>query len=546
MQKFFLALIIASSAQATIIDVNLGDNLQMAADTSQSGDTLLLQRGDHSTSLILRLHSLTIASSFVLDGDTSHISQTRLLPSDELLDTASCVIVHNLPTDTIRFIGVTVAEGIGTLDIGNQIVGGGILARQSHIVLNNCGIKNCSGESGGGIYIYGFPSWNPIASLTMVDCVIDSCTCGAWGGGVYANRVSVSLENCQFSGNQSFQDGGGLITLDCIAELDRCMFAGNAGTTGGAYLAGRRQVVRNCVFVNNSSDQFTYWAAHLSVNLGYFIVEGCYFGETDSPARSVNTCCDWRDTVVFRGNVLENNEDTALLRTRNFSSCGIMGEVSNCIFRNNVSGGSQIYVFCGSSVRIFENLFSENRSTSPLRPSVIRTGTQGRPEIFNNLIVGNFGQTIDYFVDYPATIDARQNWWGHETGPYHPTQNPFGQGDTILSDSVLFDPWLLSPPDTSTSVTHPRPETPANWKLMNVYPNPFNSELTISLAGIMGSDFSLKLYDTLGRVVAILHEGRGHGQMIHYSAPPSLATGVYFLQASEGPARNIKKVVFLK
>ncbi len=42
----------------------------------------------------------------------------------------------------------------------------------------------------------------------------------------------------------------------------------------------------------------------------------------------------------------------------------------------------------------------------------------------------------------PATwVDARFNWWGHASGPYHPTLNPAGQGVPV-SNGVYFQPWL--------------------------------------------------------------------------------------------------------
>ena len=41
-------------------------------------------------------------------------------------------------------------------------------------------------------------------------------------------------------------------------------------------------------------------------------------------------------------------------------------------------------------------------------------------------------------------FDARQNYWGDATGPYHPTLNTAGLGSTV-SDRVAFDPWLTNP-----------------------------------------------------------------------------------------------------
>jgi len=41
----------------------------------------------------------------------------------------------------------------------------------------------------------------------------------------------------------------------------------------------------------------------------------------------------------------------------------------------------------------------------------------------------------------PTTLDARNNWWGHSSGPYHPISNPNGSGVRV-GDRVNFIPWL--------------------------------------------------------------------------------------------------------
>jgi len=47
----------------------------------------------------------------------------------------------------------------------------------------------------------------------------------------------------------------------------------------------------------------------------------------------------------------------------------------------------------------------------------------------------------------PDSITARYNYWGHPTGPRHPS-NPDGQG-TYLSDYVIFEPWSEYPNNLS-------------------------------------------------------------------------------------------------
>jgi len=44
-----------------------------------------------------------------------------------------------------------------------------------------------------------------------------------------------------------------------------------------------------------------------------------------------------------------------------------------------------------------------------------------------------------------TVVDAKNNYWGDATGPYHSTTNTTGLGNAV-SNSVLFDPWLLVEP----------------------------------------------------------------------------------------------------
>lgn len=44
-----------------------------------------------------------------------------------------------------------------------------------------------------------------------------------------------------------------------------------------------------------------------------------------------------------------------------------------------------------------------------------------------------------------AIVDARDNWWGDASGPYHETENPGGIGVEV-SGNVDFWPFLTHPP----------------------------------------------------------------------------------------------------
>lgn len=56
-----------------------------------------------------------------------------------------------------------------------------------------------------------------------------------------------------------------------------------------------------------------------------------------------------------------------------------------------------------------------------------------------NCIDGNTGYGVQNITS-SVTVNAEYNWWGHDSGPYHTTANPSGQGDSV-SNYVDFTPW---------------------------------------------------------------------------------------------------------
>ena len=60
--------------------------------------------------------------------------------------------------------------------------------------------------------------------------------------------------------------------------------------------------------------------------------------------------------------------------------------------------------------------------------------------LFNQVYSNTFGLRNTGTI----TVDARSNYWGAPSGPFHPTLNPTGTGNPV-SDRVLFNPWLAGP-----------------------------------------------------------------------------------------------------
>jgi len=59
----------------------------------------------------------------------------------------------------------------------------------------------------------------------------------------------------------------------------------------------------------------------------------------------------------------------------------------------------------------------------------------------DNNIFGNTEYGVDAAENDDYPINATNNWWGEDSGPYHQANNTAGTGDNI-TDFVEFDPWL--------------------------------------------------------------------------------------------------------
>ncbi len=76
---------------------------------------------------------------------------------------------------------------------------------------------------------------------------------------------------------------------------------------------------------------------------------------------------------------------------------------------------------------------------------VVMSACTDYPSVFTNLvaqnnsITGNTSYGMYSDITY-LTVDARNNWWGAQSGPYHATLNPLGTGNAV-SDNILFSPW---------------------------------------------------------------------------------------------------------
>jgi hypothetical protein len=88
---------------------------------------------------------------------------------------------------------------------------------------------------------------------------------------------------------------------------------------------------------------------------------------------------------------------------------------------------------------------------------------------------------------------------------------------------------------------------PRSFDLKQNYPNPFNPSTRIDYTLRRPQNFALKVYDAVGRQVAILDQGyKAAGEYTVYFDGRSHASGVYYANLESGSYRRTVKMVLVK
>lgn len=139
------------------------------------------------------------------------------------------------------------------------------------------------------------------------------------------------------------------------------------------------------------------------------------------------------------------------------SALGIYGGtvvVESSVFEGGLGAGIEVY---GGSLNLHDSRLSgflsgnfvSYRGVSILDKLKIENTDYG-VSVYGGTVALSGSAFKEIFVNavenYSASqLDARQNFWGDVSGPYHKILNPEGLGASVYGD-VLFDPWLTSDP----------------------------------------------------------------------------------------------------
>jgi hypothetical protein len=126
------------------------------------------------------------------------------------------------------------------------------------------------------------------------------------------------------------------------------------------------------------------------------------------------------------------------------------------------------------------------------------------------------------------------------------TTNSTNVGSTFAGNLMVYPIYRIGQPPTG--VEEQGASVPGVFALLQNYPNPFNPTTAIEFTLAENSKVSLKVYDLLGREVAVLVNGEMKAGILH-RVPfdgSKLASGIYFYRLEAGKNVQVKKLMLVK
>ncbi|MGE5364653.1 MAG: T9SS type A sorting domain-containing protein [Bacteroidota bacterium] len=117
-----------------------------------------------------------------------------------------------------------------------------------------------------------------------------------------------------------------------------------------------------------------------------------------------------------------------------------------------------------------------------------------------------------------------------------------------LSNPVIDTPYVFVHQITRTTAVEQNERlTPANYRLLTAYPNPFNSAATIRYALPEDENIEINIYDMLGRRIRCLFKGNvKRGEHEYFFDASDLSSGMYIYTVESKDFRMANKIVLMK
>jgi hypothetical protein len=319
------------------------------------------------------------------------------------------------------------------------------------------------------------------------------------------------IDDCEIRDNTAVGLGGGIgVTLDAHALIRDCLIIdNNAGTGGAINVENATATIEHCTLSSN----------HADFGGGIDMINGYDVQITDT---------------VIDGNVATTQGGGVYLFESSFAIMG--GRIADNV-SHGFGGAGWTY---GSNGYLYGTIVRDNTAptTGGLHLDSETTLAITEAELYGN------GVAVYVEGSPAAPCDARHNWWGHASGPYHPVLNPAGLGDEV-GDHVEFTPWNGAAGIGSGPA-------PGVAPIALSFANPVALPLAVDFTLPGAATVSLDVYDVHGRLVARLADGplpAGHHAVTWQPGEwRDTARGgrVYFVRLRAGDASLVRKAVVVR
>ncbi len=240
-----------------------------------------------------------------------------------------------------------------------------------------------------------------------------------YGGGIMLYKASPQIDNLLISHNHATSSGGGIYISQANPIINNVIINYNIADLngGGIFAISSNPSIINAIIFNNISG---YYGGGIYVN-GFYT------------------------SAKINNSVISNNTSDV--------GGGIYSLIGNPIFNNTTisfnharRGGGLSTGFQNWNPQLSFCVFYSNRASDKSDAIYIENGTINisHSNLYNNknAIINDNNSQI---------VTAWNNWWGNSSGPYHPTQNPDGKGDSVNA-FVNVTPWLTKPDTTAPPI----------------------------------------------------------------------------------------------
>ena len=299
-------------------------------------------------------------------------------------------------------------------------IGGAFRVQSCHeVVFKNNQFQNCrSGDAGGAVTVQSggktayIPAGTGRRTITFINNEFDSNNATNAGGALQiqdeeANApVDVIIDNCNFKGNKSKNQGGALYIASVgKVKVTNSVFCNNSGNKyGGAFRVANNAkslLVEGCYFENNSCDAQAN-ALSIGIQKGKFDVKNCMFirNQTTSSVGSdsggaVNVESGHGDftNCKFVGNTSSTTGGAVYLASPlSYVVDGGAFNFTNCLFEGNKAGYGGAIAQSGNNHAVFVNncIFKENSASTWNGGGAIYVGSSCKgTDVKNSIFNGN-------------------------------------------------------------------------------------------------------------------------------------------------------------